>query len=402
MLHVSKLLVAVVAAAMLGLSGCASLPRSGPDDRNIREEATIYIASTKGHRPELPYALVDLTGEVLSYFPAAGPQSLHGGFGATRRGPPTLPLGNGDIVEVTIFESSAGGLFVPAEAGSRPGNFITLPRQTIDSNGTITVPYAGRIEASGKLPEQVQADIERRLAARAIEPQAVINVIESRSTTIAVLGDVKAAAKIDLDASGQRVLDAISAAGGISSPGPETNITLQRNNTTATVPFETLVSNPRENIFVYPGDTVYVNRERRTYLAFGASGLSGRIDFEESNLTLAEAVGKAGGLLDERADPGQVFLYRLVDAETANKLGVPVTAKADGGFPIIFRVNMRDPSGFFIARQFRMQDQDILYVSNANSVEVQKFFDVLNSVTTGVAGPAIDAASIRTSARTLR
>jgi hypothetical protein len=39
-----------------------------------------------------------------------------------------------------IFEAEAGGLFVPSEAGARPGNFVTLPEQIVDSNGNITVP----------------------------------------------------------------------------------------------------------------------------------------------------------------------------------------------------------------------------------------------------------------------
>jgi polysaccharide biosynthesis/export protein len=37
-------------------------------------------------------------------------------------------------VSVTIFEP-AGGLFVPSDAGARPGNFVTLPNQIVDANG---------------------------------------------------------------------------------------------------------------------------------------------------------------------------------------------------------------------------------------------------------------------------
>ncbi len=118
------------------------------------------------------------------------------------------------------------------------------------------------------------------------------------------------------------------------------------------------------------------------------------MDFEDSDLTLAEAVAKAGGLLDSRADPGQVFLYRLVPPETITGLGVPVTAKSGKGFPVIIRVNMRDPSAYFLAQQFPMADKDILYVSNADSVEVVKFLDIINSVTSGTAGPVVDAVAI--------
>ncbi len=62
-----------------------------------------------------------------------------------------------DVVSVTIFESQSGGLFIPADAGSRAGNFVTIPNQTVDRNGTITVPYAGRVRASGPFFDEVHS-----------------------------------------------------------------------------------------------------------------------------------------------------------------------------------------------------------------------------------------------------
>jgi polysaccharide export outer membrane protein len=77
-----------------------------------------------------------------------------------RRG---ITLGVGDVVSVTIFEAEAGGHFVPSEAGARPGNFVTLPDQIVDSDGNITVPYAGTIRAAGRTPSEVQQAITEAL-----------------------------------------------------------------------------------------------------------------------------------------------------------------------------------------------------------------------------------------------
>jgi protein involved in polysaccharide export with SLBB domain len=78
----------------------------------------------------------------------------------SRRSPPRgITLGIGDVVSVTIFEAEAGGLFVPSEAGARPGNFVMLPEQTVDSNGNITVPYVGAIRAAARTPSEVQQAI---------------------------------------------------------------------------------------------------------------------------------------------------------------------------------------------------------------------------------------------------
>src|SRR6516165_3945907 len=82
-----------------------------------------------------------------------------------RRPPPwRITLGIGDVVSVTIFEPP-GGLFVPSDAGARPGNFVTLPNQIVDSNGNITVPYAGTIRAAGRTPSEVQQAINEALRA---------------------------------------------------------------------------------------------------------------------------------------------------------------------------------------------------------------------------------------------
>jgi len=79
------------------------------------------------------------------------------------RPPPRITLGVGDVVSVTIFEAEPGGLFIPSEPGARPGNFVTLPNQVVDTNGNITVPYAGTIRALGRTPSEVQEAINEAL-----------------------------------------------------------------------------------------------------------------------------------------------------------------------------------------------------------------------------------------------
>nr|WP_245510467.1 polysaccharide biosynthesis/export family protein [Rhizobium laguerreae] len=371
------------------MASCTSLPRSGPDHKDVDRDATVKV-TTKERRVGIDYALVDLSKNVLSYFTAPQPTSFKG-FGGGRGGAPEIPLGYGDVVQVAIFEAQSGGLFIPSDAGSRPGNYISLPEQTIDRNGTITIPYAGRVPAAGRLKETVEQDVEDRLASRAIEPQVVITTTTSRSSQVAVLGDVNNPQRVEISPAGERVLDIISAAGGLTTNNIETNVTLQRRGKTATVAYTTLLKNPAENIYVAPDDTISIDHERRTYLMFGAAGTSGRFDFEESDLTLGEAIAKAGGLRDDRADPAQVLLYRLVPKKTVQAMHVDTTRFAGEMVPVIIRANMRDPATLFAVQQFKMEDKDIIYISNSDSVELVKFLDIVNSVSSTVSGVADDA-----------
>jgi protein involved in polysaccharide export with SLBB domain len=82
------------------------------------------------------------------------------------RPPRRITLGIGDLVNVTIFEAEPGGLFIPGEPGARPGNFVTLPDQVVDTNGNITVPYAGTIRALGRTPAEVQEAINEALSTK--------------------------------------------------------------------------------------------------------------------------------------------------------------------------------------------------------------------------------------------
>jgi polysaccharide export outer membrane protein len=386
--------------ALMLLASCAATPRSGPDHKAIETQATVKVLAAK-KKVGIDYALIDVTKPIAATFDYSLVTSLKKGFGGGKGPAPDIMLGVGDVVSVSIFEAQAGGLFIPEDAGSRPGNYITLPKQTVDRTGMISVPYAGGVKASGRPVGEVQADIERRLANRAIEPQVVITTEVSRSNVVSILGDVNSPAQLDLSPAGERVLDIIARAGGINAPGYETYVTIERHGRKATVLFRTLVDYPDENIFVRPGDTVFVNRERRTYLAFGATGLTGRFDFADSNLTLGEALGQAGGLIDDRAEPAEVFLYREVDRKTLTKLGVDVSHFSGEMVPTVFRANLRDPAMFFATQEFKMQDKDIIYISNAASVELSKVLEVINGVSNTTANVPRNALTTKRSIKNL-
>jgi polysaccharide export outer membrane protein len=348
------------------------MPAAGPESWDVRAGQT---------NPEsLPYALVALTPHVEEVL-AAGEPGLAGAF-TDRRGPNDIRFGVGDVVSVTIFESAAGGLFIPLEAGSRSGNFITLPNQSVDNNGNISIPYAGAVRAKGRTAVEVQDAIVRDLKARALEPQAVVALVDQRASSISVLGDVVTAGRFPASASGEKVLDAIARAGGPKSQGFDEWVTLERDGRRATVPFGALIYAPANNIYMRPQDTVFLYSEPQTFVGFGASGTQGQFAFGAWRLSLAEAVAKMSGLNDNLADPASVFIYRGETRKEAQLLGVDVSKFQGATIPVIYNVNFRDPAGYFLATKFQMRNKDVIYTSNSASVETSKvlqFFILINS-----------------------
>lgn len=371
----------VVLAALL--SGCSAMPASGPASQDV--------VSGRADPDSLPYALVKLTPETVDIVASYAPR-IASAF-PDRRPPQEIRFGVGDIVSVTIFEAAAGGLFIPSEAGVRPGNFISLPNQAVDSSGNISVPYAGAIRSQGRTPSQVQQAIVDALRNRAIEPQAVVSLVEQRTSLISVLGEVNNPTRFPASAAGEHLLDAITRAGGPKGQGFDSWVMLERQGKRATVPFGALVYEPSNNIFVHPYDLIYMYREPQTFLAFGATGAQGQLNFDAWRVSLAEAVAKSGGLNDTLADPASVFAYRGETRALAEKLGIDCTPFKGPIIPVIYHVNLRDPSGYFLATKFQMRNKDVIYTSNALAVESAKILQFIRLVTATVNDPIVAASN---------
>jgi polysaccharide biosynthesis/export protein len=369
----SRAIVAAAVVALLGgcgLGPASIVPASGPSSIDVETH----------NSPTIPYALVKLTTETVSIVAHYEPRGLAGVFPDKYIPPTKIKFGIGDVVSVTIFEAAAGGLFIPTEAGVRPGNFVTIPDQSVDNDGNISVPYAGLVRANGRYNGEIQQDIVNRIKNRAIDPQVVVSLTQQRTSLVSVFGEVNTPARYPAAAYGaqDRVTDAITRAGGIKDQGYATWVMLQRGNRRATVPFANLVYEPSNNIYVQPGDRIYVYQEQQKFLAFGATGQQGEFNFDAWRINLAEAVGKAGGLVDVQADPGSVYLYRNEPRELAQLLGVDVTKFTGELVPVIFTTSFKDPGGYFLATNFQMRSQDVLFIANSVSVDVTKFLNYIN------------------------
>lgn len=89
---------------------------------------------------------------------------------------------------------------------------------------------------------------------------------------------------------------------------------------TATVPLTTVVSNPRENIYLRPNDVLTLVRDPQTFIAVGALGNSTELPFQADGITLAQALAKARGLSDFAADPAGTFIFRFEPASVVRRL----------------------------------------------------------------------------------
>ena len=377
--------VAVMGVLACVIAGCSALPTAGPTVSDVRKQ------EFRGNQTR--FDLVDIDDNVLAAVLAEPRESFHARF--KKYGiPPQPKIGIGDAVVVSIWEAAGGGLFSasPTDHVSAGSRSVTIPEQIVGRDGGISVPFADRVPVAGRLPVEVQRTIQERLAGKAIEPQVIVTVTKSLTNSVTVTGEAVTGARVALSLKGDRLLDLIAAVGGAKTPVYETFVRLSRDGVTATIPMESLVADPAENIYAQPGDVLTLVRLPQSFTAFGATGANAQIPFPSEKMTLVEALAKAGGLQDMRSDPEGVFLFRFEPPKIVGALGRPqLDTGPDGSSPVVYRLDLRDARSYFLAQRFPVEDKDIIYVANADLNELQKFFTLLNTLT----GPIITGVVVK-------
>lgn len=373
------------------LSGCSSLGASGPTSRAIAKAGqtsvdqagiqVIDITDAVTRRLRSSQASVRFS-EAFGDVPAAG-----------------TVISRGDSLEVTIWEAPPAALFgntasfgardtgATLAAGSGSTQRTSLPEMMVDENGRISVPFAGSISAAGHTPAQVARQIVARLNGKAHAPEVIVRQSSSTASRATVVGEVVNSARVSLTPRGERLLDALAAAGGPKQPTGKTTIQITRGGQVASLPLDAIIRDPSQNIRLQSNDIVTALYQPFSFTALGATGTSAEIPFESTGLTLSQALGRVGGLKDERANTRGVFIFRLEDpANLDPALAATARRTPDGLVPVIYRVDLRNPATLFLAQSFPIRNKDVIYASSAPLSDLQKFVSIISSMAFTVIG----------------
>ena len=374
--------VVVVASSLL--AACTGfLSTAGPSRKAIGEPQTQVNAAA--------FEIVDVNDAVTRQQLALRAQELFSETLATTAASRRV-VGPGDVLEVWIWEAPPAVLFTEAPssalsasatAGTSPAaasmtsRAATLPEQVVDDQGAISVPFVGRIGAGGKTLAQISSDIAARLHGKAHLPQVIVRLSRTNYATATVVGEVNSSVRAQLLPGNDRLLDALAAAGGVRSPVNKTMIQVTRGSSVHTMALETVIRDPNQNVALQPGDVVTALFQPFSFTVLGASGKNEEIPLEARGISLAQALGRAGGLASERSNARGVFIFRLETVTAIGSTNSTVVPTPDGRVPVIYRIDLSDPRSFFVMQSFPVADKDVLYVSDAPVVGLQKFLNVL-------------------------
>jgi len=359
-----------VLAGTVAMAGCATLPSSGPTARQIERGAA-------ASQPALRFQIVNLAPEIV--------ERLRNEEAGRRDGVPTLAqlardartdtIGAGDVLTINIYEVGVGlfGGTGPRTAGegfdpSARGE--SFPAIVVDREGTIRLPYIGRLGVAGLTPSEVQRLIEQGLKGKSQSPQALVAVRSNIANTIYVTGDVRRPGRLELSLGRERLLDAIAASGGSVGTSEDTLVRFARGGRIVEQRLGFIRSGTADDLFLIPGDRIELIRRPRTFNVFGATARASQINFETGEVSLAEALARVGGPNDLQADPSAVFLFRYD--------GIPDAPQA--GLPKIYRLDMLKPESYFLSQRFAMRDKDVIYIANAAANQPSKLVNIVNQL----------------------
>ncbi|WP_245831652.1 polysaccharide biosynthesis/export family protein [Salibaculum halophilum] len=365
---------AAVLAAVLLASSCG-LPRSGPNKNEI------FAGSVMREGDAFVLLVDDRINRIASVTPALG-------FSESFRNAGQLgsdTISPGDTLSLTIWENVADGLL-----SAEGQNATVLDEVQVDGAGFIFVPYAGRIRAAGNTPEAIRRIITEKLDEQTPDPQVQVRRLAGDGATVSVAGVVGGQGVYPIERPTRTLSAMLAAAGGVTVPPEIAQVTLTRGDHTGQIWFDDLYDHPGHDIALRAGDRIFVEQDRRSFTALGATGTQSRVPFESQTISAIEAIAQVGGLNPALADPTGVFVFRNEPEPVARQL--LDRDDLQGSQRVVYVLDLTGPNGMFMARDFAIRDDDTVYVTEAPFSQFNKTISAL----TGTLGQATGAANTLT------
>lgn len=326
----------LILAGILLLGGCDLTRTDFPvRSEQVREEVEELAANV---------TVMQLTADNIAAY--STPRNLSGPRTTMPSGGDWIyRVGVGDVIDIVVWDHPdltmpAGERRTPQESGLR-----------VQADGTFFYPYVGQVQAAGRTPEAIRADLSQKLAAFIPDPQIEVRVVNYKSQAVSVTGEVRQPSRQPLTDAPLTLLDAISAAGGLTEFADPRAVGVRRGGRTFTVDLKAFLDNgvAANNPLLRAGDVVSVPRiELQEAYLLGQVVKPATIDLTHENITLTQALTRVGGLSEDRADARGIFVFR----------------NTPGGITV-YQLDASNATAYLIGTRFVLLPQDVIYVTTA-------------------------------------
>jgi len=288
--------------------------------------------------------------------------------------PQPYKIGPGDYLSITVWDhpelvmptismTGTSAVGVMAAMGNLPAGTLP-PGYTVSSEGKIQFPYAGDFKVEGLTERQARDLLVQRLSAYIKKPEVTLRVFGFRSKHVYVDGEVRLPGIVQIDDIPLTLPEALNRAGGVTSLGDQSRITITRNGKTYLVDIPHLVENGinPSRIMLSNGDMLRVApREESKVFVVGEVTKPTTLTLINGKLSLNEALGEAGGVNPQTGDANQIYVIR----------------NAGDAQPIIYHLEAHSPATFALAESFELKAKDVVYVDATSLVRYNRVISLI-------------------------
>lgn len=254
-------------------------------------------------------------------------------------------IGPRDVLSITVWDhpelTIPAGEFREAESAGH----------LVSKNGTIFYPYVGTVKVAGLTMHEVRRLLTQRIRRTITNPQLDVRVAAFRSQKAYVVGEVTEPGPQAITDIPMTIIDAINRAGGITREADMLNVRLNRDGQVHEIDLLGLYESGdvQQNILLKDGDILHVpDQNQQKVFVLGEVATPGSLLMHKGRMTLAEAIGDAGGFDRTSSNPEQVFVIRgTIEA------------------PQVFHLNTKSPQALILGDQFKLKPRDVVYVETA-------------------------------------
>ncbi|MFC6637634.1 polysaccharide biosynthesis/export family protein [Sulfitobacter sediminilitoris] len=359
----------IAAVAALAVVSSCGLPQVGPNKRQIfsgsvQEEGDAFIVSVN-----------DRVTRATSVVPALGFSDAFKNAGLLG----SDVIRPGDVLGITVYENVDDPLL-----GVEGSPATVLEEVQVDGAGFIFIPYAGRIKAAGNTPDAIRRIITDKLGEQTPDPQVEVRRAAGDGSTVSLIGSIGAQGVYAIERPTRTLGTMLAQAGGVTIEPEIAQITVIRGTHRGKIWLQDLYDHPELDIALRGGDRILVEEDSRSFTALGATGGQAQVPFESQTLSALEGIAQVGGLNAGTADPTGVFVFRNEPEEIAGA----VLGRDDlqGAQRMVYVLDLTQPNGMFMARDFVIRDSDTIYVTEAPFTQWSKVISAITGTASSAAG----------------
>ena len=279
--------------------------------------------------------------------------------------PQSYEIQPGDTLLVTVWDHPE----LTAPAGTQQS--AASNGRLVYPDGTMFYPYVGTLKVQGMTIEELRRTLTSRLSKYLRDPQVDVGVTGNGGQVV-LEGAFTNTAPQGVSTVPLTVSKAVGAGGINVEQADLSGLTLIRDGRRYNIDLDRL--NRQEgsgDIYLKPGDRLYLPfNDRKQVYVLGEVLRPQALTFKTSDMSLTQALGRAGGLNQVTSNGDELYVIRGVDA--AN-----LASQTSGNGATVYHLPAKSASAFALASSFSLRAGDVVFVGPAGITRWNRFLSQL-------------------------